>query len=109
MEAENYSFNNQHEEAKASYAASIASARSSGFIHEEGLALELAGFHCNKIGDHKNALSFFAQAKQCYAEWGSQVKVDSISRQLDTMEKGEAEESTMTTPHESTGTLQMSL
>ena len=86
MEAENYSFNNKHEEAKASYAASIASARSSGFIHEEGLALELAGVHYKKIGDHKHALSFFTQAKQCYAEWGSQVKVDSISRQLETFQ-----------------------
>jgi tetratricopeptide (TPR) repeat protein len=90
LEAENYSFNNKHEEAKASYAAAIASAHSSGFIHEEGLALELAGFHYKKIGDHENAQSLFNQAKQCYAEWGSQVKVDSITRQLETLHIAEA-------------------
>ena len=86
MEAENFSLNNKHKEAKASYAAAIASARSSGFIHEEGLALELAGFHYKKIGDYKNALSSFTLAKQCYAEWGSQFKVESISRQLETVQ-----------------------
>jgi len=86
LEAENFSLNNKHEEAKASYAAAIASARSSGFIHEEGLALELAGFHYKKNGDHINAQSLFNRAKQCYAEWGSQVKVDSISSQLETLQ-----------------------
>ena len=86
MEAENCSLNNKHEEAKASYAAAITSARSSGFIHEEGLALELAGFYYKKVGDHINARSLFNRAKQCYSEWGSQVKVDSISNQLETLQ-----------------------
>jgi ATP-dependent RNA helicase DDX31/DBP7 len=86
LEAENFSLNNKHEAAKASYAAAIASARASGFIHEEGLALELAGFHYKKVGDHINARSLFNRAKQCYAEWGSQVKVDIISSQLETLQ-----------------------
>ena len=65
-----------------SYAAAIDSARSSGFIHEQGLACELAGYHCKKIFDLRNARSFFDQAKECYTEWGSQMKVDSVTRQL---------------------------
>jgi len=83
LEAENFSFHGNHEEAKASYAAAITAARCSRFIHEQGLACELAGFHYKKIGDHVSAWSFFNQAKQCYADWGSQVKVDSINRQLE--------------------------
>ena len=37
LEAENFSFHNNHEEAKASYAAAITSARCSRFIHEQAL------------------------------------------------------------------------
>ena len=86
LEAENFSFHGNHEEAKASYAAAITSARCSRFIHEQGLACELAGFHYKKIGNHRSAWSFFNQAKQCYADWGSQIKVDSITRQLETFQ-----------------------
>lgn len=82
LEAENFSFHNNHEEAKASYAAAITSARCSRFIHEQALACELAGNHYKKIGDNKSALGFFNQAKQCYTEWGSQMKVEVINKQL---------------------------
>lgn len=84
LEAENYSFLGNHEEAKASYAAAITSARCSRFIHEQGLACERAAFHYKKIGDHDSARSFLGQAKQCYAKWGSRIKVESIVRQLET-------------------------
>ena len=83
LEAESSSFNGRHQEAAASYAAAIASARSSRFIHEEGLACELAGFHHKKIGDLNSAYNFFNQAKRCYTEWGSRVKVESVTRQLE--------------------------
>lgn len=76
-------YQNHHKKAKASYAAAISSARSSGFIHEQGLACELAGYHFKKIGDYRSACSSFEQAKQCYTEWGSQTKVESVTRQLD--------------------------
>ncbi len=66
-------------EAQASYAAAINSARSSGFIHEQGLACELFGYHCKKLNNLTSARAFFNQAKQCYKEWGSQMKVDSIT------------------------------
>ena len=69
-------------EAKASYVDSINSAKASGFIHEQGLACELAGKHCKKLGDNSSARNFFNQAKVCYTEWGSQMRVDSITCQL---------------------------
>mmetsp|Transcript_24478 Transcript_24478/g.39842 ORF Transcript_24478/g.39842 Transcript_24478/m.39842 type:complete len:240 (+) Transcript_24478:1081-1800(+) len=85
MEAEIFSYEGKHKEAKASYDAAIASAKCVSFVHEQGLACERAGFHYKKIGDKKNACNFFNQAKQCYTEWGSQMKVDSITRRLDAL------------------------
>lgn len=86
LEAENFSFQNNPDDARASYAAAITSARSSRFIHEQGLACELAGKHYKKIGDIRSAWSFLNQAKQCYSEWGSQVKVDAVNRQLESFQ-----------------------
>merc|ERR1712194_271421 len=83
LEAQICSCDERNEKAKVSYAAAILSARRSGFVHEQGLACELAGCHYKKMGDYKSACGLFNQAKQCYATWGSQMKVDSITRQLD--------------------------
>ncbi len=85
LEAEQFSLQNKNSEAEASYLAAIDSARSSGFVHEQGLACELAGYHCKNVGDISRACSFFDQAKRCYTEWGSQMKVDSVTQQLDTL------------------------
>jgi hypothetical protein len=82
LEAEQFSFQKCNSKAQSSYAAAINSARLSGFIHEQGLACELAGYHFKKVSDLPSAWISFEQAKQCYAEWGSQMKVDSVSRQL---------------------------
>ncbi len=85
LEAEQFSFEKRIIEAQKSYDAAISTARSSGFIHEEGLACELAGYHYKKIGDLSSALSFFGQAKRCYTEWGSRMKFDSVSVQFDSI------------------------
>ena len=71
----------------ASYATAIRSARSSRFIHEQGLACELAGYHYKRNGDLSGARSLFGQAKKCYTDWGSQMKVDSITHALDSFEE----------------------
>eukprot|EP00584_Thalassiosira_punctigera_P010333 CAMPEP_0172526094 /NCGR_PEP_ID=MMETSP1067-20121228/1094_1 /TAXON_ID=265564 ORGANISM="Thalassiosira punctigera, Strain Tpunct2005C2" /NCGR_SAMPLE_ID=MMETSP1067 /ASSEMBLY_ACC=CAM_ASM_000444 /LENGTH=1314 /DNA_ID=CAMNT_0013309531 /DNA_START=85 /DNA_END=4029 /DNA_ORIENTATION=- len=86
LEAGIFSHEGRNAEAKASYAAAITSARSSRFIHEQGLACEMAGFHYKKIGDYISARAFFVQAKECYAQWGSDVKVDSITNQLEILQ-----------------------
>jgi len=82
LEAELSSHEGRNEDANSLYAAAIIASRSSRFIHEQGLACELAGFHYKKIGDLQRALGFFNQAKSCYAEWGSEMKVEGITRQL---------------------------
>jgi len=33
-----------------------------------------------------SALSYFNQAKQCYIQWGSQMKVDVITRELSNLQ-----------------------
>ncbi|KAL3817372.1 hypothetical protein ACHAXA_005007 [Cyclostephanos tholiformis] len=85
LEAEMFSLQNKISEACTSYVAAISSASSSGFIHEQGLACELAGFHYKRVNDFRSALTYFDRAKQCYTEWGSQLKVDSITLQLESL------------------------
>ena len=80
-----FSLQNKISEARTSYAAAISSARSSGFIHEQGLACERAGYHCKKISDSRSAWTYFDRAKQCYIEWGSQMMVDRITIQLESL------------------------
>ena len=82
LEAEQFSFQKRNIKAQSSYAAAINSACFSGVIHEQGLTCELAGYHFKKVSDLPSAWISFEQAKQCYVEWGSQMKVDSVSRQL---------------------------
>ena len=85
MEAEHFSRLGNLGKAKASYDAAITSARSSRFVHEQGLACELAGLHYKEIGDPETALDYLKQAKQCYTNWGSQMKVNSINHQLENL------------------------
>jgi len=86
LEAEMFSFEGKAVDAKASYAAAITSSASSRFIHEQGLSCELAGLYYKKIGQHMAAWNFLLRAKQCYAEWGSQMKVDCITTILESLQ-----------------------
>lgn len=82
IEAEMNSLEFRLNEAKASYAAAITSARCSRFVHEQGLACELAARHCKKQNDMASAHSFFTQAKQCYEEWGSDMKASKMDEEI---------------------------
>lgn len=83
LEAEKHGLDARHSQAVKLYDAAIASAKSSKFIHEQGLACEKAGFYYKKIRDIRNALDYFQQARACYEEWGSKVKVEAIQREMD--------------------------
>ena len=83
LEAEVYSATDKKDKAKVSYNAAIAAARSSKFIHEQGLACELAALHYLKCKAYADAVNLFKEAKDCYTKWGSEVKVDSITKQLE--------------------------
>jgi len=82
LEAEQRSLSYNHREAIASYDASIASAKKSGFIHEQGLACEKAGFYHKRNGSVRKAMGYFKQALECYEEWGSSMKVKFIQGEL---------------------------
>jgi hypothetical protein len=82
LEAELKSHEGKHDEAMALYVASIKSAKASGFNNEQGLACELAGNHCKLVSNMSGAENFLIQARMCYTEWGSQMRVQSIDRQL---------------------------
>ena len=84
LEAEQKSLSTRHRHnAISMYNASISSAKKSGFIHEQGLACERAGFHCMREKDNAKALEYFKQARDCYEEWGSSMKVEFIQKELD--------------------------
>ncbi|KAL7482010.1 hypothetical protein ACHAW6_007699 [Cyclotella cf. meneghiniana] len=63
----------------------ILASRSSNFVHEEGLACELAGAHYKKTGNRSLALTYFRQAESCYQSWGSLVKVRHMTHQIELM------------------------
>jgi tetratricopeptide (TPR) repeat protein len=83
LQAEKHSFAGRDEEARTSYGSAIIAARTSKFVHEQGLACECAGFHCKRMGDLEQAWRFFNQARNCYEKWGSSMKVEFVTRQMD--------------------------
>ena len=72
-------------ETMALYESAIAYAKNSGFIHEHGLACEKAGLYCKKVQDYERAMNYFNQARACYSEWGSSVKVAFIQNELNNL------------------------
>ena len=56
------------------YMKAIEESRSSHFVHEEGLACELAGMHYGRRGDITKAKELFQQAENCYETWGSALQ-----------------------------------
>ena len=83
LEAETFSLQGKDKRARLTYAAAIEAARASKFVHEEGLAYELAGLHHLKYRDTEKARELFLQAKECYTVWGSTMKVENIQSQID--------------------------
>jgi hypothetical protein len=83
LEAEQQSLTKHHCRAIPLYDASIASAKRTGFIHEQGLACEKAGFYCKREENNEKAVEYFNQARVCYEEWGSSMKVEFIQKELD--------------------------
>ncbi len=83
LEAEKHGLDARHSQAAKLYDAAIASAKNSKFIHEQGLASEKAGFYYKKIFLLQKALEYFKQARGCYEEWGSSVKVALMQKEID--------------------------
>ena len=86
LEAEQHSvYMNEKNNAIPMYNASIASAKKSGFIHEQALACERAGFHCVREKKIEKALEYFEQARECYEKWGSGIKEESMKKEIDSL------------------------
>ena len=83
LEAEQQSLGQSHSKAIGMYDASITCAKRSGLIHEQGLACEKAGFYFKRVGKDRQALEYFQQARDCYQEWGSSMKVAVVQKELD--------------------------
>jgi hypothetical protein len=79
LKAEYLSLMAKKDKAEYEYEIAISSARSSKFIHEEGMACELAGMHYMHNGDKAKALDLFHHAMKCYETWGSRLKVDQMT------------------------------
>ena len=84
LEAEHYGLTAYRESAVTlrAYDTAIASARKAGFVHEQGLACERAGFYAKRLKDNDRSLTYFNQALECYKKWGSSVKVGFIEKEL---------------------------
>ena len=84
LEAERLGLTAYHDSAAAlrAYEAAITSAQKAGFIHEQGLACEKAGFYSKRMKDNERSLTYFNQALVCYQEWGSSMKADFIRKEL---------------------------
>ena len=70
-------------EAEREFDAAILLSRSSKFVHEEGLACETAAMYYKKSGNNDMAVNLFRQAQKCYQDWGSQMKVRHVARQIE--------------------------
>jgi len=84
LEAEQQSLRQTHHKAIALYDVSIESAKKFGFIHEQGLACEKAGFYCKGEKNMERRWSTLVKlVSATYEGWGSSMKVDSIQKELD--------------------------
>jgi len=72
--AEKYSLSLKNVDAERQYNDAIEQSKASSFVHEEGLASELAGAHYERLGKFNSALVLFQRAENCYEAWGSTVK-----------------------------------
>ena len=80
--AEKLSSSSKHEKAEVQYMKAIEESRSSHFVHEEGLACELAGMHYERRGDMTKAKELFQQAEICYETWGSAAKIRQVQKKI---------------------------
>ena len=82
LKAEQFSLSSDDQQAAKEYGTAIKAAQASRFIHEEGLAAELAAMHHQRLGNNTTALSLFSQARECYKRWGSNAKVRQVTEKI---------------------------
>lgn len=70
--------------AEKCYVESIEAAKNHLFIHEEGMANELAGMFLFELGKCEQSHSCFQQAIACYKKWGAPVVARRIEATIGT-------------------------
>lgn len=68
-------------DAQELYEKAIGSARANGFVHNEGLANELAGRFYAAQGFEKISTTYLRDARSCYLRWGADGKVRQLEQQ----------------------------
>ncbi|MEZ4253241.1 MAG: hypothetical protein R3B99_33955 [Polyangiales bacterium] len=69
-------------DAMSRYDEAVAAARENGFLHEEGLANELAARYYLAKGGATAARAYLREARDAYEEWGARAKVSQLDREL---------------------------
>ncbi len=60
-------------------------ARQFGFAHDEAMAYEMAGRHCQQSGRNDFARLFIRNAQQAYLRWGALTKSNQLEREFPTL------------------------
>jgi hypothetical protein len=89
LKAEQFSLSSDYKASKE-YDTAIKAAQASKFIHEEGLAAELAAMHHERLANTATALSLFSQARECYKKWGSNAKVRQVTEKISRLQDSES-------------------
>ncbi|EJK68490.1 hypothetical protein THAOC_10320 [Thalassiosira oceanica] len=83
LEAEKFSHAGEMEEADVAYLSAIEAAREARFVHEQGLACELAAAHYSRNGSEDDRCrSLLRQALECYETWGCKPRVEYIAKMI---------------------------
>jgi predicted ATPase/signal transduction histidine kinase len=76
--AESARIGGDREQAARLYEQAIRSAGDNGFVHDEGLACELAARFYEEQGFHRIADTYLRDARTCYVRWGAGGKVGQL-------------------------------
>jgi PAS domain S-box-containing protein len=74
-------------EAMRLYEEAIRMARENGFVHDEGIANELAAQFCFQRGLERFAYSYLYNARNCYLRWGALGKVKQLDKRYPAIEQ----------------------
>ncbi|MFH0782765.1 MAG: response regulator [Pseudomonadota bacterium] len=80
VEAEMARIGGEHLQAMHLYRQAVESARDNGFVHNEGIANDLASRFYRQWGFATNAHAHMREARACYLRWGASGKVAHLDR-----------------------------
>ncbi len=85
VEAERWRILGEPKKAIKHYRISVDLAHEHGWVHEEGLANELAGRMYQERNEEEKAAFHLLAARHCYLKWGARAKVDQLDQEFRTI------------------------